>query len=84
MDNLRLPGEDSDNHDLQPSYWVTNLSWSRAFPHVPNASWLDASTMYVKVQNVFNHQYTIDPGGNIPKIGTPTTVLGGVTVPLDF
>ena len=25
--------EDSDNHDLQPSYWVTNLSWSRSLPH---------------------------------------------------
>jgi len=76
--------EDSDNHDLQPSYWVTNMSWTRAFPHVPNAPWLDASTMYLKVQNMFNNQYIIDLGGDIPKIGTPIMVLGGVAVPLSF
>jgi iron complex outermembrane recepter protein len=76
--------EDSDNHDLQPSYWVTNLSWSHAIPHPTNASWLDAATMYVKVQNVFNNQYIIDLGGDIPKIGTPLMVVGGIRVPLDF
>ena len=76
--------EDSDNHDLQPSYWVTNLSWSRALPHFSNASWLDASSAYVKVQNMFNKQYIIDLGGNIPKIGTPIMVVGGLTVPLNF
>jgi outer membrane receptor protein involved in Fe transport len=76
--------EDSDNHDLQPSYWVTNLTWSRAFPHFANASWLDASTAFLKVQNMFNNQYVIDLGGEIPKIGTPIMVVGGVTVPLKF
>ena len=76
--------EDSDNHDLQPSYWVTNLTWSRSLPHFPNASWLDASTAYVKVQNMFNNQYVIDLGGEIPKIGTPIMVVGGLTVPLNL
>ncbi len=76
--------EDSDNHDLQPSYWVTNLTWSRSLPHLSNASWLDASTAYLKVQNMFNNQYVIDLGGDIPKIGTPIMVVGGLTVPLSL
>jgi outer membrane receptor protein involved in Fe transport len=76
--------EDSDNHDLQPAYWVTNMTWSRALPHFSNASWVGASTAYVKVQNMFNNQYIIDLGGDIPKIGTPIMVVGGLRVPLDF
>ncbi len=76
--------EDSDNHDLQPSYWVTNMSWSRSLPHLSGAPSLDAATAYVKVQNMFNNQYIIDLGGDIPKIGTPIMVVGGVTVPLSF
>ncbi len=76
--------EDSDNHDLQPSYWVTNLSWLHSLPHSASAPWLEASTAYVKVQNMFNNQYIIDLGGDIPHIGTPIMVLGGVTVPLSF
>jgi len=76
--------EDSDNHDLQRSYWVTNMTWSQSLPHFAGASRLDASTAYLKVQNMFNNQYVIDLGGNIPKIGTPIMVVGGLTVPLSY
>jgi outer membrane receptor protein involved in Fe transport len=76
--------EDSDNHDLQPSYWVTNMSWSRAIPHFGTVPTLDASTVYLKVQNVFNNQYIIDLGGDVPHIGTPLMIVGGFTVPLNF
>jgi hypothetical protein len=31
-----------------------------------------------------NRQYVIDLGGNIPKIGTPITIMGGLTLPLNF
>jgi len=55
-----------------------------SLPHSASAPWLEASTAYVKVQNMFNNQYIIDLGGDIPHIGTPIMVLGGVTVPLSF
>ncbi len=76
--------EDSDNMEVQPSYWITNLSWFHGLPHVSNASWVEASTAYLKVQNMFNKQYIIDLGGEIPKIGTPIMVVGGLTVPLNL
>jgi outer membrane receptor protein involved in Fe transport len=76
--------EDSDNHDLQPSYWLTNASWTRALPPLPNASWTQAGTAFLKIQNLMNRQYVIDLGGNIPKIGTPITIMGGLTLPLNF
>jgi outer membrane receptor protein involved in Fe transport len=76
--------EDSDNHDVQSSYLVTNLTLSRSLPKFSNASWLGASTAYVKIQNLFNQTYIIDLGGGIPKVGTPFTVLAGLSVPLSF
>ena len=76
--------EDSDNHDLQSSYFVTNLTLSRSLPRFSKASWLGKSTGYLKIQNLFNQTYIIDLGGGIPKTGTPLTVLAGVSVPLNF
>jgi iron complex outermembrane receptor protein len=76
--------EDSDNHDLQPAYFITNLSLSRSFPHFAGAPWLDASTAYARIQNLFDREYIVDRGGGIPKIGTPFMFLGGVSVPLNF
>jgi len=76
--------EDSDNHDVQSSYLVTNLTLSRALPSFQNASWLAASTVYVKMQNLFDQTYIIDLGGGIPKVGVPFTVLAGLSVPLNF
>jgi len=76
--------EDSDNMDLQPQYWLTNVSWSRTLPRFSKAPWMEASTAFVKIQNLMNRQYVIDLGGDIPKIGTPIMVMGGLTVPLSF
>jgi iron complex outermembrane receptor protein len=76
--------EDSDNHDLQAQYWLTNLSWTRQIPKLSNLPGVENGTMFVKIQNLMNRQYIIDLGGDIPKIGTPITVMGGMTVPLNF
>jgi iron complex outermembrane recepter protein len=76
--------EDSDNHDLQSSYFVTNVTWTRSLPQFSNASWLENSTGYFKIQNLFDQTYTIDLGGGIPKVGTPFTVLAGLAIPLNF
>ncbi|HVN28749.1 MAG TPA: TonB-dependent receptor, partial [Candidatus Binataceae bacterium] len=76
--------EDSDNNDLQAQYWLTNVSWTRALPHLSNMPGVENGNMFLKIQNLMNRQYVIDLGGDIPKIGTPITVLGGMTVPLNF
>ena len=76
--------EDSDNHDLQSSYIVTNLTFSRSMPGSSYLPWLDGSTGYVKIQNAFDQTYIIDLGGGIPKVGTPFTILAGLYVPLNF
>lgn len=76
--------EDSDNHDVQSSYFVTNLTWSRTLPKLSNASWLAACTGYLKIQNAFDQTYTVDLGGGIPKVGIPFTILAGLSVPLNF
>jgi len=76
--------EDSDNHDLQPSYWLTNVTWSRSLPELSNATWLGTSTAYLRIQNALDRTYVIDLGGGIPKVGTPLTVLAGLSVPLKF
>jgi outer membrane receptor protein involved in Fe transport len=75
--------EDSDNHDVQSSYFVTNLTWSRSLPKMAKASWLAACQGYVKIQNAFDQTYVIDLGGGIPKVGTPFTVLVGLSIPLN-
>jgi len=76
--------EDSDNHDVQSSYLVTNLTLSRSLPKFSNAYWLGTSTVYVKMQNLFDQTYVVDLGGGIPKVGVPFTVLAGLSVPLNF
>jgi iron complex outermembrane recepter protein len=76
--------EDSDNHDVQSSYLVTNLTWSRTLPSLSKVSWVAACTGYVKIQNAFDQNYIVDLGGGIPKVGTPFTVLVGLSVPLNF
>ena len=76
--------EDSDNHDVQSSYFVTNLTWSRALPSLSKVSWVAACTGYVKIQNAFDQTYIVDLGGGIRKVGTPFTVLVGLSVPLNF
>ena len=76
--------EDSDNHDLQSSYFVTNLTLSRTLPKVLSAPWLGSITASLKLQNLFDQTYMIDLGGGIPKVGTPFTILGGLSVPLSF
>jgi outer membrane receptor protein involved in Fe transport len=76
--------EDSDNHDLQPSYWLTNLTFSHPVPPLSFVPSLQGSMIFLKFQNLLNHTYIVDLGGGIPKIGTPFTVLGGLSAPLKF
>jgi hypothetical protein len=76
--------EDSDNHDLQTGYIVTNLTVTRALPKFSHASWLADTTGYVKIQNLFDSTYIIDLGGGIPKVGTPFTILAGLSLPFSF
>lgn len=74
--------EDSDNHDRQPAYWLTNVSVSRHLPGLPAATWLKECTAYLKIQNVLNHSYVVDLGGGIPKLGTPIMVQAGLLIPV--
>jgi iron complex outermembrane recepter protein len=76
--------EDSDNHDLQPGYWITNLILSRAVPRLAIAPWLEGSGFFLKFQNLFNQSYIVDLGGGIPKVGTPLMIRGGLTMPIRF
>jgi iron complex outermembrane receptor protein len=76
--------EDSDNHDVQSAYIVTNLIWSRSIPRLSNASWSGNGTVYFKIQNAFDQTYIVDLGGGIPKTGIPFTILAGLSVPLNF
>jgi outer membrane receptor protein involved in Fe transport len=76
--------EDSDNHDLQAGYWITNLTLSRAIPRLAIAPWLEGSRFFLKFQNLFNRSYIIDLGGGIPKVGTPLLIRGGLTTPIHF
>jgi outer membrane receptor protein involved in Fe transport len=75
--------EDSDNHDVQSSYFVTNLTWSRTVPRFFTA-WKPDCRAYVKIQNAFNQTYVVDLGGGIPKVGVPFTIVAGLSVPLSF
>ena len=75
--------EDSDSHDEQGAYWVTNLTLSKTFTQAPT-KWLNGTTVFGKVQNVFNRNYIVDLGGGIPKVGTPLLIQFGVSVPVSF
>jgi hypothetical protein len=57
--------EDSNNHDVQSSYFMTNLTWSRALPSLSKVSWVSARTGYVKIQNALDQTYIVDLGGGI-------------------
>ncbi len=76
--------EDSDNHDVQSSYFVTNITWSRSLASLSKKPWFGPCQGYLKIQNAFDQTYTVDLGGGIPKVGTPFTVLAGLYVPLSF
>jgi iron complex outermembrane receptor protein len=76
--------EDADNHDLQPGYWLANLTIAKKVSRVKFAEWLNGSTLYLKLQNVFDRSYIVDIGGGIPKLGTPLLVQGGIMVPVRF
>ncbi len=75
--------EDSDNHDIQGNYWVTNLTLSKTFKEL-SGRWLNGTTVYMKIQNMMNRTYIIDLGGGIPKVGTPLLIQFGVTVPINY
>jgi outer membrane receptor protein involved in Fe transport len=76
--------EDSDNHDLQPSYWLVNLTWSHPLPHFSQFRQLQDASVFIKIQNLLNDSYVIDEGGGIPKVGTPFMLQGGLLAPLRF
>ncbi|HKD69586.1 MAG TPA: TonB-dependent receptor [Candidatus Binataceae bacterium] len=76
--------EDSDNHDLQSAYWLTNLTLSKTFTQPRYAQWLNGATIFAKVQNVMNRAYIIDLGGGIPKVGTPLLIQFGLSAPIAF
>lgn len=76
--------EDSDNHDIQGNYWVTNLTLSKTFQELSHAHWLNGTTVFAKVQNMMNRTYIIDLGGGIPKVGTPLLIQFGLTAPIRF
>ena len=77
--------EDSDNHDVQEPYWITNFTVLKTFTQLPTQwQWLNGTTAFAKVQNMFNQTYTVDKGGGIPKVGTPLLVQFGLTVPLNI
>jgi hypothetical protein len=77
--------EDSDNHDIQGNYWITNLTLSKTFAEVyRGAQWLNGITAYVKIQNMMNRNYVIDLGGGIPKVGTPLLMQFGLSGPIRF
>ena len=76
--------EDSDNHDIQGNYWVTNLTLSKTFQELSQARWLNGTTVFAKVQNMMNRTYIIDLGGGIPKVGTPLLIQFGLTAPIRF
>ncbi len=75
--------EDSDNHDEQGPYWVTNLTFSKTLKQL-STKWLNDATVFAKVQNVFDHSYIVDLGGGIPKVGTPLLIQFGVSAPISF
>jgi len=75
--------EDSDNHDIQGSYWVTNATLSKTFTQL-STKWLNGTMAYMKIQNMMNRTYVIDLGGGIPKVGTPLLIQFGVTVPINY
>jgi outer membrane receptor protein involved in Fe transport len=75
--------EDSDNHDIQGSYWVTNLTLSKTFTQLA-PRWLNGTVASIKIQNLMNRVYIIDKGGGIPKVGTPLLIQFGLTMPIDF
>jgi iron complex outermembrane receptor protein len=76
--------EDSDNHDIQGNYWITNLTLSKTFQELSQARWLNGITVYAKIQNLMNRSYIIDLGGGIPKVGTPLLIQFGLTAPIKF
>ena len=76
--------EDSDNHDIQGNYWITNLTLSKTFQEFTQARWLNGTTVFAKVQNMMNRTYVIDLGGGIPKVGTPLLIQFGLTAPIRF
>ena len=76
--------EDSDNHDRQPAYWLANVTLSRRLPGISVAEWLKNCTAYVKIQNLLDHEYIVDNGGGIPKIGTPFLLEAGLIIPANL
>lgn len=76
--------EDSDNHDIQGNYWITNLTLSKTFQEITQARWLNGTMVFAKVQNMMNRSYVIDLGGGIPKVGTPLLIQFGLTAPIRF
>lgn len=76
--------EDSDNHDIQGNYWVTNLTLSKTFDEITQARWLNGATVFAKIQNMINRTYIIDLGGGIPKVGTPLLIQFGLSAPIKF
>jgi hypothetical protein len=50
-------------------------------PGLAAAEWLKNCTAYAKIQNLLDHEYIIDNGGGIPKLGTPFLLQAGVIVP---
>jgi iron complex outermembrane receptor protein len=76
--------EDSDNHDIQGNYWVTNLTLSKTFDEFTQARWLNGATVFAKIQNMMNRTYIIDLGGGIPKVGTPLLIQFGLSAPINF
>ena len=76
--------EDSDNHDIQGNYWVTNLTLSKTFEELTQPRWLNGATVFAKIQNMMNRTYIIDLGGGIPKVGTPLLIQFGLSAPIKF
>jgi iron complex outermembrane recepter protein len=76
--------EDSDNHDRQRAYWLMNLSWSHPLPTFLRPRPFDDASLYIRIQNLLDHDYVIDRGGGIPKLGTPFMLQGGFLAPLWF
>jgi iron complex outermembrane recepter protein len=76
--------EDSDNHDIQGNYWITNLTLSKTFQEISQARWLNGTTVFAKIQNLMNRTYIIDLGGGIPKVGTPLLIQFGLSAPIKF